>query len=251
MNGYDLGEKFLEHAQSMEVPFVEACVTGFSYEPNTAEGKDSFWKIQTEEGQEITARSVIYAAGAVHRPLELTKEGGYPQAGVSYCAVCDGAFHQGKDVAVIGGGDTALDDALYLADICRKVYLVHRRAEFRGSAATVERLRQRDNVEFVMEAKPTGICGQEKVTALELDTGRVLDVSGIFVAIGMIPQTKILEGIVTLDEAGYVVAGESGETSAPYFYVAGDARKKELRQVVTAVADGANAVFSLGRKLQK
>jgi thioredoxin reductase (NADPH) len=251
INGYDLGEKFLEHAKRLEIPFVEACVTGFSRESSVSEGTDGCWVLHTEEEQEIRARSVIYAAGAIPRTLEAASGEELPRAGISYCAVCDGAFYQGKDVAVIGGGDTALDDAMYLSDICRKVYLVHRRGEFRGSAATVEKLRRRDNVEFVLEAKVAHIRGTDKVDALELDSGRVLEVNGIFVAIGMVPQTGMLQGIVALDAAGYVLAGESGKTSAPFFYVAGDVRQKELRQVVTAVADGANAAFALGRELQK
>jgi thioredoxin reductase (NADPH) len=220
-------------------------VTKLSYNAS-----DHCWTLETDE-EPVQAKSVIYAAGAIHRPLELPQAEDTPKAGVSYCAICDGAFHQGKDVAVIGGGDTALDDALYLSDICRKVYLVHRRGEFRGSAATVEKLRERDNVEFVLEAKPAGIEGQEKVTALVLDTGRVLEVSGIFVAIGMIPQTEVLQGVVELDQSGYVVADETGKTSAPLLYVAGDVRTKQLRQVVTAVADGANAAFALGRELAR
>lgn len=264
MNGYDLGEKFREHAEGLGIPFVEAEVTGlcrveaerqedmkgFHSDPAAAsETETAYWELKTKEGGIIQARAVIYAAGAVHRPLELTKGGSIPEAGVSYCAVCDGAFYQQKEVAVIGGGDTALDDALYLSDICSKVYLVHRRREFRGSPTTVEQLRRRENVEFVLGAKPAAVLGDRKVAALELDTGRVLAVSGIFVAIGMLPQTEVLQGLVETDSVGYVIANETGRTSMPGLYVAGDVRTKQLRQVVTAVADGANAAFAVGKEL--
>jgi thioredoxin reductase (NADPH) len=164
--------------------------------------------------------------------------------GVSYCATCDGAFFRGKTVAVIGGGDTALDDALYLSEICGKVYLVHRRNEFRGAARTVEKLRAKENVEFVLEAKPQEIRGTETVNSLLLEDGRSLTVDGVFVAVGMVPITAALADVVKLDEAGYVVAEENGLTSEPGFFVAGDVRTKALRQVITAVSDGANAATS-------
>jgi thioredoxin reductase (NADPH) len=250
INGYDLGERFREHAEGLEIPFEEAEVTELRRVETEGGDAHSHWILQTDEAGEIQAQTIIYAAGAIHRPLALGQET-IPEAGISYCAVCDGAFYREKEVAVVGGGDTALDDALYLSEICKKVYLVHRRETFRGSLKTVEKLRQKENVEFVLGRTPSAVHGEEKVSGLELDNGRTLEVSGIFVAIGMIPQTEILKGIVSLDSAGYVPADEMGRTGVPGLYVAGDVRTKELRQVVTAVADGANAAFAAGQYLRQ
>ena len=164
--------------------------------------------------------------------------------GISYCASCDGAFYHGKDVAVIGGGNSALDDALLLSEICNKVYLIHRRAEFRGDASTLAKLEQKENVEIIRNAKVQEITGNGKVEILLLDTGTALNIQGVFVAIGMIPQTEAVKNLVALDESGYIKADEDGVTLVPGFFVAGDVRTKELRQIITAAADGANAANS-------
>ena len=193
---------------------------------------------------------VIYAAGAVHRHLGVPGENDFVGKGVSYCATCDGAFFKGKTTAVIGGGDTALDDALYLSDVCEKVYLVHRRNEFRGSSRTVEKLKEKENVEFVLETEPEEIAGEETVQQIKLNDGRKISVDGVFVAVGMIPMTESVKDVVELDQSGYIVADETGRTSAEGFFVAGDARTKVLRQVVTAVSDGANAVTSAEKYIQ-
>jgi thioredoxin reductase (NADPH) len=240
INGYDLGEKFREHAVSLGVEIREADAQGFAFQ----EELPGYWKVTLKNGDVIETKTVIYAAGAVHRHLGVAGEQEFSGKGVSYCATCDGAFFKGKNVAVVGGGDTALDDALYLSDLCGKVYLVHRRNEFRGSAKTVEKLKSKANVEFVLEARPKAITGEDKVKTLQLEDGRELSVDGIFVAVGMIPLTDSLKEVVDLDASGYVKAGEDGRTSAPGFFVAGDVRTKTLRQVVTAVADGACAVTS-------
>lgn len=163
---------------------------------------------------------------------------------MSYCAICDGAFFRGKKTVVIGGGNTALDDALYLSELCEKVYVVHRRNEFRGSAVMVEQLKDKENVELVTGARVAEITGDMKVDGVKLEDGRKLDTDGVFIAVGMVPQTASLKGIIELDESGYIIADETGETSAKGFYAAGDVRTKRLRQVVTAVSDGANAATS-------
>lgn len=237
INGYDLGEAFLAHAKSLGVEFYEGMADKF-----TNEG--SIWGVHFADGQTIRARAVIYCAGAAHRHLGVDGEEEFAGKGVSYCAVCDGAFYRGKDAAVIGGGDTALGDALYLSNLCEKVYLIHRREQFRGSAFAVQQLKEKGNVEILTSAVPAKIIGGQAVTALELKDGRSIPVSGAFVAVGMQPQTELLQGIVDLDAAGYVVADETGATSAPGFFVAGDVRAKALRQVVTAVSDGANAAVA-------
>lgn len=234
MNGYEMGQKFREHVDSLGVEFVDGEAVAFE---KTAEG----WQVALKDGEPLLAKSVIYAAGAKHRHLGAENEEAFIGRGVSYCATCDGAFYRGKQVAVIGGGDTALNDAVYLSDICEKVYLIHRRAEFRGAVATVNKLQELDNVELVTNAEVVKVMGEEMVTGVQLKDGKVLDVSGVFVAVGMEPMTECLQGVVDLDNQGYVIADETGVTTAEGFFVAGDVRTKMLRQVVTAVSDGANA----------
>ena len=237
INGYDLGEAFLKHAEELDVQFQEGAADAFSK-------NESGWSVHFEDGRTIDAKTIIYCAGASHRRLGIDGEEDFAGKGVSYCAVCDGAFYKGKETAVIGGGDTALGDALYLSDLCDKVYLIHRRDQFRGAASAVQKLQEKENVEILTSAALSKIVGEQTVTALELKDGRSIPVNGAFVAVGMKPQTESLRGVVDLDEAGYVIADETGVTSAPGFFVAGDVRTKALRQVVTAVSDGANAAVS-------
>ena len=153
-------------------------------------------------------------------------------------------MYKEKDTAVIGGGDTALDDALYLSDLCRKVYLIHRRNEFRGNNATVELLRKRKNVEFILGSSVQEVLGQRKLEEIQLTNGRKFNISGLFVAVGSTPVSDLIKDYVQRDEKGYVIAGEDGITSSPGLFVAGDVRTKKLRQVITAVSDGANAAVS-------
>ena len=237
INGFDLGAKFREHAVSLGVEFKDGEAQNFSFE-------NDIWKVTFKNGDVLETKTVIYAAGAIHRHLGVTGEAEFGGKGVSYCATCDGAFFKGKTTAVIGGGDTALDDALYLSDISEKVYLVHRRNAFRGSATTVEKLKAKENVEFVLEARPSQISGADRVSELTLEDGRTLAVDGVFIAVGMIPMTDPVKDVVKLDPSGYIVADETGKTSADGFFAAGDVRTKTLRQVVTAVSDGANAATS-------
>lgn len=237
INGYELGEKFREHAVRLGVEFK-------SGEASCFEATDEGWKVQLSNGETVETKTVIYAAGAKHRHLEVEGEEVFAGKGVSYCATCDGAFFKEKDTAVIGGGDTAMDDALYLSDICNKVYLIHRRSEFRGSAKTLEKIRQKENIELVTEAKIAKITGDSKVTGVTLEDGRNIAVDGVFIAVGMIPQTSEIKDVVDLDKNGYVEADETGRTQTEGFFVAGDVRTKSLRQVVTAVSDGANAAVS-------
>lgn len=237
ISGYDLGQAFREHAKKLGVNFYEGEAKHFE---KTADG----WKIYFDNGEDMEAKAVIYAAGAIHKHLGAIGEEEFIGLGVSYCAVCDGAFYKGKETAVIGGGDTALDDALYLSELCKKVYLIHRREQFRGSIKTLEKLRQLENVEIITKAQVEKIEGEKKVCSITLNTGRTILLDGVFCAVGMAPQTEALKGIVTLDAGGYVKADETGKTSAEGFFVAGDVRTKQLRQVVTAVSDGANAAVA-------
>jgi thioredoxin reductase (NADPH) len=235
VNGYDLGETFRNHAISFGVEFLELEAVDIHRQ------EDGSWNVSFEDGTSRQAKTVIYAAGASHRHLNIPGEETFAGKGVSYCAICDGSFYKGKKVAVIGGGDTALDDALYLSEICDTVYLVHRRNEFRGAQQTVEKIKAKSNISLQLSCVPKAIEGEKKVSALVLEDGSRLAVDGVFVAVGTVPKTEILQGVVPLDAQGYVIADETGSTEVPGFYVAGDARTKKLRQVVTAVADGANA----------
>ena len=235
ISGYELGEKFREHALKAGVNFLEANVI------NIKNQKDNIIRVELENGEYVEAKTIIYAAGATHRRLNVLGEEKYLGRGVSYCAICDGAFYKNKVVAVIGGGDVALDDAVYLSEIAKKVYLIHRRKEFRGAESTLNLLKEKENVEILIDSEVDSILGDDKVTGILLKNKREIILDGIFSAIGMIPKTEILKELIDLDEYGYVKADETGKTNLKGFFVAGDVRKKELRQIVTAVSDGANA----------
>lgn len=243
INGYELGEKFRSHAEGLGVEFKDGEVIRF-------EKAADRWYVHLKNGQTLESKTVVYAAGAAHRHLGVPGEEEFSGKGVSYCATCDGAFFKGKDVAVVGGGNTAMDDAIYLSDICNKVYLVHRRDVFRGDATTLMKLKETENIELVVPAKVQEVKGEQVVTALQLEDGRSLEVSGVFVAVGMQPATSMLQGIVLMDDNGYIIADETGKTSAAGFFAAGDVRTKELRQIITAVADGANAATSAERYIR-
>lgn len=262
INGYDLGEKFREHAVSLNVEFIEKeAVEIEAVQNNECAAESAIYRVKFDDDTVAEARALIYTAGAYPRKAGVPGEDEYTGKGVSYCAICDGAFYKGKTVAVLGGGDTALDDALYLADICEKVYLVHRRDSFRGAQSTVELLKQKENVELVLNETVTEIYGEKKPTGIKLKSGRELAIDGVFVAYGSVPQSELIKNLVQLDERGYVVAGEDGITYAatkkadadrriqPGLYVAGDVRTKTLRQVVTAVSDGANAATTAAEYL--
>lgn len=236
-SGFELGELFRGDAENAGAEFFEAEITGLFC-------RNNIWVAVPADGGEIEARAVIFAAGASHRRLNIPGEDIFIGNGVSFCALCDGSFYRGKTVAVIGGGDTAVDDALYLADIAEKVYLIHRRSTFRAAESSVRRAQTKPNIEIVLSANVTEIYGGSHVEEIRLDNGQAVSVDGVFTAIGMIPQTGILKGIVDMDEQGYIVADETGVTSAPELFAAGDVRTKKLRQVITAASDGANAAVS-------
>lgn len=205
--------------------------------------------------QEYRCRTLILATGVTHRHLGLEKEEKLTGAGISYCATCDGMFFRGRDVAVIGGGNTALQDAEFLSNYCNKVYLVHRREEFRGDAKNVDTLRRKENVEFVLNAVPRAILGETMVEGLvvaDKESGKEtqLDVSGIFVAIGHLPKNEMFVDLAELDDAGFIRAGEDCQTSCPGVFAAGDCRTKEIRQLVTAAADGAAAALAAVKWMQ-
>ncbi len=202
-------------------------------------------KIVRTDGGEYKAKAIILALGAENRKLGLYGEDKLVGRGVSYCATCDGNFFKGKTVAVVGGGNTALEDAIYLSDLAEKVYLIHRRDEFRGDEANIAKVKTLKNVEMVLSANVKEILGEDKVEGLEIETKdgerKTLEVSGVFFAIGYVPQAGEFASLVELDKDGYIETRDGVHTSAEGIYVAGDVRKKELKQLITAAADGAIA----------
>lgn len=247
ISGIDLGMKMREHAENLGAEFVRAKVVKIE-----ADGEGG-WIVSTKKDSYQT-KTIILATGAHHRKLQIPGEESLAGMGVSYCATCDGAFYKGSDVAVVGGGDVAVEDAIFLARGCSKVYVVHRRNELRAAKVLQEKLFSLPNVEMVWDSVAERIEGEDQVEALQISSrrdgsSRVLDVDGIFVAVGTVPDSDLVKGIVELDERGYVVADETGVTSAPGIFVAGDVRTKQLRQIITAAGDGANAITSVERYL--
>ena len=249
VNGFDLAMKFREHADKLGAEFVDATVTGVSVVSEGSDTQAPVYKVSTDNG-EFETHTIILATGAHHSKLQIPGEEEFIGKGVSYCATCDGAFYKDKVTAVNGGGDVAVEDAIFLSRFCSKVYLIHRRDELRAAKILQEELFGLDNVEVIWDSVVKEIKGDAKVNALRVEnvkTKEITDVSvdGIFVAIGIRPTTDLFEDLVDCDDNGYILAGEDGATSAPGIFVAGDCRAKRLRQIVTAVADGANAVTSI------
>ena len=247
VTGFELSRQFREHANKLGARVVQDEVVQVELSGNVK-------KVVCEE-ETYEARCVILASGAHHRTLEVPGEEELRGAGVSYCATCDGAFFRGRTVAVVGGGDAALEDAIFLARMCEKVYIVHRRDKLRGAKRLQERLQALENVEFVWNSETVAIEGNAQVEALRLrqtKTGeeRRLDVDGVFIAVGIAPESELYAGQLELDEQGYIRADESGQTSVPGVFAAGDVRTKALRQILTAASDGANCVASAERCLQ-
>lgn len=250
-NGFDLAQKFEAHAKALKVPFISD--EAEQVEKVESEGHAT-WKVTGHSGTVYETKAVLLATGAGHRKLGVPGEEALMGAGVSYCATCDGAFFRNKTVAVVGGGDVALEDALYLAAGCEKVYLIHRRQELRGTQVLQEQVAKEEKITFLPDTVVKEICGEQMVDHLVIantKTGeeKELPVSGIFIAVGMDPQTDAVASVLDL-EHGYVRAGEDGVTDQPGLFVAGDVRTKKLRQIVTAVADGANSVTSITEYLK-
>ena len=208
----------------------------------TVEKTDEGFLVRTTDEEEYEAKSIIIASGAAHRHLGVERE--EELAGISYCAVCDGAFYKGKEVAVVGGGNAAVQSALSLADLCSKVTLIHRRDGFRCEPVLLERLRAKENVEFRLGAVVSKLIGETKLDAVELtyaDRTEEMALDGLFIAIGQQPKNEPFTALCDLDEAGYIDAGEDCLTKTPGVFAAGDCRKKQVRQLATAAGDGAVA----------
>ncbi len=241
IEGFQMAMKFREHADSFGAQFVTASVQSLRTEGPVKTA-------MCAEG-DYQGRTVIIAAGATHKKLGVPGEEELAAKGVSYCATCDGAFFRGKTVAVVGGGDVAVEDALYLSKLCEKVYVIHRRDTLRANKAEQEALFRMPNIEMVWNSEVESIKGSGQVEGVCVRNNRsgetsTLPLSGVFIAVGLTPNSAPFQGAVEMDKGGFIVAGEEGLTSAEGVFTAGDIRTKALRQIVTAVSDGANAVYS-------
>lgn len=211
-------------------------------------------RVVTTNKNQYQAKAVIIATGTQNRKLGLEGEDNLVGRGISYCATCDGRFYKGKNVAVIGGGNTAIEDAIYLSDLAEKVYLIHRREGFRADQKAIEILKSKENVEFILNNKPYKLIADNKLTGLEIINNEneitMIDVSGIFIAIGQIPNTEIFKDFIDLNESGYIKSKDGVHTNIDKIYVAGDVREKELRQLITAASDGAIAANTAITEIQ-
>lgn len=240
ISGTELGDRLLEQAMEhgAEVELDE--VTGVSLDGDIK-------RVHTESGAEFECRALIIATGARPRMLGIEREDELVGSGVCYCAVCDGAFYKGHPVAVNGGGNSALQDALLLSEKCSRVYLIHRRSAFRGEAKLVEALRERENVEFVLNASIVGLTGDGELEGVVVEQDgarREIPVDGLFVAIGHSPDNGVFAPLMDLTESGYADSGEDCTTRTPGVFVAGDCRRKSVRQLTTAMADGSAAALA-------
>ena len=237
ISGFDLATKMYEQAKALgaEIKFEKVIEI-------KSNGK---YKEVTTNSNKYKCKALILATGSENRKLGLDNEDELVGKGVSYCATCDGGFYKDKVVAVVGGGNAALEDTLYLSDIAKKVYLIHRRDTFRGEEVTLNKLKKKDNVEFIYNSVVTKLNGNSVLENIEVaDRGgnkKVIEVSALFVAIGQIPENQNFAKIIKLDEKGYIIAKENCHTNRKGIFVAGDARTKDLRQLVTATGDGAVA----------
>ena len=240
IGGFELGMSFREHAEKLGAQFETAEVTAI-------EAAEEEEKIVVTAKESYRCRTIVLAMGATHRMLGVPGEEALRGMGVSYCATCDGAFFRGKTVAVIGGGDVALEDALFLARGCEKVYLIHRRDELRGARSLQQRVFDTPNIEIIWDSIGESIDGEDMVKMLQIRNKKTnqqtsLALQGVFIAVGITPDTGLVSDLVACDAGGYVCADETCVTSIPGIFAAGDLRTKKLRQIVTAVADGANAI---------
>lgn len=245
VSGADFSQALVDQVEALGVEIEYAALQGFHAIPGG-------WAAESEDG-ERQCRALVLALGAEHRHLGLAGEEELCGRGVSYCAVCDGPFYRGRDVVVIGGGDTALQDALYLSNVCRHVTLVHRREQFRGEAGNESRVRERDNIGLMLGWKPEALLQEGgELTGIRLcrsdgDGRKELAVSGVFIAVGQQPGTAPAASLLQLDQGGYFPVGEDCAAALPGVFVAGDCRAKGVRQLVTAVGDGATAGLAAAR----
>ena len=248
ISGYELSENLYQQVSTLKGEI--------KYEKVLKIKEDGKKKKVVTNRAEYLCNCVILATGAKNRPLGIDREKELTGAGVSYCATCDGAFFRGKDVAVVGGGNTALEDVNFLSNYCRMVYLIHRRDTFRGEERLVHNLQTKKNVAFILESEVVALIGKEHVEAVKVvhrQTGeeRILSVAALFVAIGQMPDNTAFENVVEVDKTGYIIAGEDCKTRTRGIYTAGDCRTKTVRQLATAAADGAVAALAAAAELSE
>ena len=249
VSGAELSDKMLSHALDLGVEINLAEVTGVE------RLDDGSFTVRTDDG-DYTAGAVILATGARHRRLGAEREEEFAGSGVCYCAVCDGAFYPGKPVAVVGGGDTAVRDALLLTNTCAEVYIIHRRDEFRAEAANVAALKGKENVHLVMNSRVVELLGEGELSGVVVEDvntheRRTINVDGLFVAIGHESDNEAFRGLAETDAAGWFTAGEECTTGTPGIFVAGDCRAKRVKQLITAAGDGASAATAACEYLDK
>ena len=241
VSGTELGDRLMAQAEAQGAEFELDEVISVELDGDVK-------RVKTDFGGEFEAKALIIAVGAKPRMLGLEREEELVGNGVCFCAVCDGAFYKNRPVAVSGGGNSALQDAVLLSDTCSKVYLIHRRATFRGEAKLVETLRSKDNVEFVLESSVTALHGENELSGITVTNkdgaSRDISVDGLFVAVGHAPDNGVFAQLMELDEAGYAASDESCLTKTRGVFVAGDCRRKAVRQLTTAAADGSAAALA-------
>ncbi|NLK99524.1 MAG: thioredoxin-disulfide reductase [Clostridiales bacterium] len=249
ISGFDLSAKFREHCDKLNTTFVTGEVVELKLE-------DDIKLLTLDDGSQYKAKTIVIASGGLPRHLNVPGEDKFSGLGLSYCATCDGAFFKNRKVAVVGGGDVAVEDAIFLSRICEKVYVIHRRDEFRAIKSSVNKLLENENVTILWDSVVESINGTETVESLDVKNVKTgesskIDVDGVFIAVGYIPTSQIYKDIVATDDSGYIIAGENTETNVPGIFAAGDIRTKDLRQIITAASDGANAITAVERYLNK
>lgn len=241
ISGYDFATNLYEQAIELGAKIKYLKVTGIKNNKDT--------KVVITNESNFTCKSVIFATGSKNRTLGIENEKQLIGLGVSYCASCDGAFYRNKDVAVVGGGNTALEDALILCSYCKKVYVIHRRSSFRGEEKLLNTLKEKQNVEFILNSNVTELIADDVLNAVKVynnitNTEQIININGIFIAIGQVPENKDFKDLINLDDYGYIIAGEDCKTNVEGIFVAGDCRTKQVRQLSTAAADGAVAAIA-------
>lgn len=243
VSGYDFATNLYNQIKSLGVILKHEEVLEVTDKKEVITTKDTY-----------KGKNIIIATGLKKRKLNLENEDKLLGSGISYCATCDGNFYKNKNVAVVGGGNTALEDALYLSNIASKVYLIHRRDNFRGEKKLISEVKEKNNIELILNSNITKIIGEDNLNSIEITDNRnnisKLEIDGLFIAIGNIPDNNRFKNIIDLDENGYIIANANLKTKTDNIYVAGDTRVKTLRQLVTATSDGAIAVTEITKEME-
>lgn len=247
ISGFDLSAKFRDHCDRLNTNFITGEVVDFKLDKDIK-------AVTLDDGSQYQSKTVVIAAGGTPRHLNVPGEKEFSGLGVSYCATCDGAFYKGKAVAVVGGGDVAVEDALFLSRICERVYVIHRRDEFRALKSSANKLLAMNNVTVLWDSVVERINATETVESLDVKNAKTgeasnIEVAGAFIAVGYVPSSQVYKDVVATDGQGYIIAGENCQTNVPGIFAAGDIRTKDLRQIITAASDGANAITGVERYL--